>query len=112
MHLVFICGTDTAAGGADLLPAGSIFRSEFDHAMVRQDHLGTVRHKKLFVDVDPELAKLAHFFQKGQWIEHYTVPDDSAAIWTQNTTRDQLQDKFFAPDDDRMACVVAARHTG
>src|ERR1700722_9968224 len=108
VHLVFIRRTDAAAGGADLLPSGSIFRSQLDHAMVRQDHLGTIRHKELFVDIDPEVAKLAHFCQKGEWVEHYPVADDGAAIGTQNTTRDQLQDKLLAPNNDRMAGIVAA----
>ncbi len=112
MHLVFVGGTDAAAGGADLLPPGSILRRQLDHAMVRQDHLSAIGDKKLLVDVHPQLAQLADFFKKGHRVEHHAVADHGMAVRPQNPAWDQLQDELLAVNDDCMAGVVAAGITG
>ncbi len=109
MHLVFVRGTDAAAGGADLLPSGSILRRQLDHAMVGQDHLGAIGDEKLLIDVDPQVAQLADFLKEGQRVEHHPVADDGTAVRTQNSARDQLQNEFLPADDDRMSGVVTAR---
>ncbi len=109
VHLVFVSGTDAAAGGADLLPSRSILRRQLNHAMVGQDHLGAIGDKKLLIDVDPQIAQLADLFKKRQWIQHHAVADDGTAVRTQNPARDQLQNEFLPSDDDGMPGVVTAR---
>src|SRR5439155_341165 len=55
------------------------------------------------------------FFEKCEGTENYTVPDYAAASCAQHATRDQLQDKFFAVDDDCVPGIVAsgvASHDG
>jgi hypothetical protein len=108
MHLVFVGRTDTSTGSADLLPSGSILRRQLDHAVVGQNHLGPVGDKQLLVDVDPQVAKLAHLFQKGQRVEHHSIADHRPAVRTQNAAGHQLQDKLFSPNDDGMPGIVAA----
>src|SRR5271168_531283 len=108
MHLVFIRRTDAPAGGADLLPSGSILRRQLDHAMVGQNHLRAVGDKKLLIDVDPQVAQLADLFKESQWVQHHAIADDRPAVRTQNTARDQLQDELLAPDDDGMSSIVTA----
>ena len=64
MHLVFIGRTDAPAGGADLLPAGSIIRRQLDHPMIGKNDLSAVGDKKLLIDVDTEVAQLANSVRK------------------------------------------------
>ena len=108
MHLVFVRGTDAAAGGADLLPSGSVLRGQLDHAVVGKNHLRAVGDKELLIDVDPQVAELADFFQKGQGVEHYAVADHGTAVRAQNTARDQLQNELLSADDDSMSGIVTA----
>src|ERR1700722_15116480 len=76
--------------------------------MVGQDHLGAIRYKQLFIDVDPQVAQLADFLKEGQRVEHHAVADHGTAVRPQHTARDQLQDEFLSPDDDGMPGVVPA----
>src|SRR5947208_15297391 len=55
------------------------------------------------------------FFEKCDGIEDYTIADDAAASRAQYATGHQLQDKFFAVDDDCVPGIVAsgvASHDG
>ena len=49
-HLVFVRRTDPARGGADLYPSRSIFRRQFDHAVVGKNHVRAVRNEEMAVD--------------------------------------------------------------
>ncbi len=108
MHLVFVRRPDPAAGRADLLPAGRILRGQLNHAVVRQDHLGTIRDKKLFINVDSQVAQLPDLLEKRQRIQHHAVANDRTAVGTQNPARHQLQNELLPPDNDGMPRVVTA----
>ncbi len=112
MHFVLVGGTDAAAGGADLLPPRGALPGQLDHAMVGQDDLGAVGDEKLLIDVDPEIAKLADFFQKGHRVEHHSVTDDGAAVGPEHSARDQLKNELLPPDDDRMSRIVPSGVAG
>jgi len=109
--LVFVGGANAAAGGADLHSAGSVFRRQFDHAMVRKNDMRAVGDKQLAGYVHPERLQPVDLLQKGHRVQHHTVADDCAAVRAQHAAGDQLQDELFAADDDRVSGIMAARIT-
>ena len=60
-HLVFVGGTDTAGGSADLDASGSIFRRQLDHAVIGKDHLGAIADEKIAINLYPCIAQRLHF---------------------------------------------------
>jgi len=112
VDFVLVRRTDAAAGGADGLAAGSGFRSELDHAVVRQDDLGAVGDEELAVHGETGFAKLFDLGEEGGGIKHDAVADDAFAAGAQNAARNELQDELFAVDDDGVTCVVAAGVAG
>ena len=50
-HFVFVSGADAARSGANLHASGSILGSQFDHAMVGQDHVGAIADEKVAIDL-------------------------------------------------------------
>ena len=112
MDLVFVGGTDAAAGGADGGAAGGGFGGELDHAVVRQDDLGAVGDEELPVDGEAGVLESFDFGEEGHGIEDDAVADDAFALWPEDAAGDELQDELFAGDDDGMAGVVAAGVAG
>ena len=45
-HFVFVSRPDAARGCANLHPARGVFRSQFNHAVIGQDHMGAIAHKQ------------------------------------------------------------------
>ena len=111
-HLVFVGWADAARGGADLDASRSIFRREFDHAVVGKDYVSAVRNEEMTVDFHPGLAQSTSLFQERERIEHDAIADDAAATGAQHAAGHELQNKFLAVDDDGVAGVVSAGVTG
>src|SRR5205807_4277541 len=84
-HLVLISGTNAARGGADLYSSGSVLSPRFDHAVIRQDHMGTAGDKQIAVHLYAGLAQHFDFSKESKWIEHYSIANDSAAALAQHT---------------------------
>ncbi len=108
-YLVFIRWPDAARGGADLYAPGCGFRGQFDHAVVRQDHLRAVADEQLAVHFHARAAQRVHFLEEGEWINDDAVADHGRAVLAQDAARHQLQDELLARDGDRVPGVVAAR---
>src|SRR5258708_10236671 len=114
-HFVFIRRADSPGSGANLHAPRSVLRRQFDHAMVRQNHLCAVGDKKISIHTHAGIAQRSNFFQKGHRIEHDPVANHATAAGPQHSARNQLQYEFFAVDDDGVAGVMSAsiaRHDG
>src|SRR5437879_12362404 len=70
--------------------------------------MGAIADEQAVIHLHAVVTQSGNFFEKCDGIENYTVSDYAAASRTQHATRDQLQDKFFAVDDDCVAGIVAA----
>jgi len=67
---------------------GRVLRRQLNHAVVRQDHLGAIRDKKLFIDVDPPgRAALPISLRKASGSSNHAVPNNCTAVRTQNPAR-------------------------
>ena len=86
-HLVFIRRTDAARGGANLHPAGSILRRQFDHAVIGQNDLRPIADKQIAIHLHAGGAQFAHFFQERDRIQHHAVADHSPAAFAQHSAR-------------------------
>src|SRR5436305_6806931 len=111
-HLVLISRTNAARGGADLYSSGSILSSRFDHAVIRQDHMGAAGDKQIAVHLHTGFAQHFDFFKESQRIEHHAIANNSAAALSQHTARDKLENEFLALDNDRVPGIVPAGVTG
>src|SRR5437899_7981662 len=77
--------------------------------------MGAIADEQAVIHLHAVITQSGDFFKKCDEIENYTVSDYAAASRTQHATRDQLQDKFFAVDDDCVPGIVAsgvASHDG
>jgi hypothetical protein len=111
-HFIFVSGADSPGSGADLYPAGRIFRRQFNHAMVGQDHMSPVADEQAAIDLDAGLAQGGNFLQQRHWIENDTVPNYAATAGPQNSAGNKLQNEFFAVDNDGVSGVMAAGIAG
>src|SRR6185437_3490627 len=114
-HLVLICRPDTARGGADLHPSGSVLRTHLNHAVVRQDYVSAVGDKEVAVNLYAGLAQHAHFFEERQRVQHHAVANHGAAALAQHSAGHKLQHKFLTADHHCVAGIVPAgitRHHG
>src|SRR5207245_2061795 len=111
-HLVFVCGSDSARSGANLDASGSIFRGQFNHAVIRENHMRAVRDEEIAVDLHTSLAQGADFFEESERVEHHAVSNHTAASGAQNSTGHQLENELLAIDDDGVAGVVSAGVAG
>ena len=107
-HLVLVCGTDAARGGADLHASGRVLRRQLDQAVVGKNDVGAVADEQVAVDLDAGCAQRVDFLHEGERIEHHAVADDAAAAFAQHAARNQLQDELLAVDGDGVSGVVAA----
>src|SRR6266568_4095312 len=64
------------------------------------------------VDLYTRLAQGSRLFQKREGIEHHSIADDAAAAGAQHATRNQLQNKLLAVDDDSVAGIVSTGIAG
>ncbi len=77
--------------------------------------MGAIADEEAAIHLHAVVTQSGDFFEKCDGIEDYTVADYAAASGAQHATRDQLQDKFFAVDDDCVPGIVAsgvASHDG
>src|ERR1035441_3924060 len=107
-HFVFVGWADAAAGSANFLTPRRTLGGQFDHAVIGQNDLRTIRHKKLPIDGNAQVAQLGYFLEKGNRIQNHTVPDDALAARTQHTARNQLQYKLLPANDDRVPGIMSA----
>src|SRR5438128_11815697 len=70
--------------------------------------MGAIADEQAVIHLHAVVTQSGNFFEKCNGIENYTVSDYAAASCAQHATRDQLQDKLFAVDDDRVPRVMAA----
>jgi len=70
--------------------------------------MGAIADEEAAIHLHAVVTQSGNFFEKCNGIENYTVSDYAAASCAQHATRDQLQDKLFAVDDDCVAGIVAA----
>src|SRR5438132_12217476 len=70
--------------------------------------MGAIADEQAVIHLHAVITQSGDFFEKCDGIENYTVSDYAAASRTQHATRDQLQDKFFAVDDDCVPGIVAS----
>ena len=83
--------------------------------MIREDDLGAVGDEEVAIELNAVGFDARGFGEEGDGIENDAVADDSLAAFAEDTAGDELEDKFFAGDDDGVAGVVAsgiARDTG
>ena len=66
-HFVFVSGTNTAGGSADLHASGSIFRGKLDHAVIGKDHLGAIADEKIAINLYACIAQRLHFLEQREW---------------------------------------------
>src|SRR5437879_12217476 len=77
--------------------------------------MGAIADEQAVIHLHAVVTQSGDFFEKCDGIEDYTIADDAAASRAQYATGHQLQDKFFAVDDDCVPGIVAsgvARHDG
>src|SRR5205823_14483411 len=77
--------------------------------------MGAIADEEAAIHLHAVVTQSGNFFEKCDGNENYTVSDYAAASRTQHATRHQLQDKFFAVDDDCVPGIVAsgvASHDG
>ena len=77
--------------------------------------MGAIADEQAVIHLHAVVTQSGDFFEKCDGIEDYTVADYAAASGAQHATRDQLQDKLLAVDDDCVPGIVAsrvARHNG
>jgi len=107
-HLVFVSGTDSARGGANLYSSGCVFSGEFHHAVVGKYHVRAIGDEEIAVDLDAGLAQRTHFFHESERIEDDAVADDSLAALAQDAARNELQNEFLAVNSNGVSGVVSA----
>src|SRR5579862_2515018 len=80
--------------------------------MVGEDDVSAVRNEEVAIDLDARFAQTADFLQKRERVEHDTVANNAAAAGAQHATRNKLQHKFLAIDNDGVAGIVASGIAG
>ena len=68
-----------------------------------------IADEKIAVNFDSGVAQGSNFFKKRDWVKHNAISDYTAASLAQHSAGNELQDKSFAVDDDRVPGIVAAR---
>ena len=76
--------------------------------MIWQNHLGAIADEQIPIHLHAGVAQSANLIQKCQRIENYTIADHSAAVFAQHAAGHELQNKFFAVDDDRVSGIMPA----
>jgi len=81
--------------------------------VIRQDDLRAIADEEVVaINRDAGFAKLFHFLQESDGIEHDSVADDAPASLAEDATGHKLQHKPIAIDNDGVASVVSAGVTG
>ncbi len=110
--LVFVGRADAATGSADFSLAPESLPGLIDGLVVGHDQVGLV--------ADPEQRVLqqvascsepADLLEQHLRIDHDAVADHAELARVKSAGWDQVQDRFFAVDDERVAGVVAALKT-
>ena len=116
------------AGRTDLAPTTPRERAEVDRWTAWQGaHFGPAIRKVSFERIVKKLvgrgapdeavvkagiAEFLDFAEEGCGIKHDAVADDALAAGAENSAGDELEDEFFAVDDDRVSSVMAAGVAG
>ena len=113
--LVFVRGTDAAAGGADGVGAARRFARLVERNVRRQDQRAVRRdaqsRKHVHAGVDERLRFTEQRFQR----QHHAVADEALHVLVEDSRGNERQHGLLAADDQRVAGVVAAlktRHRG
>src|SRR6185312_6061267 len=108
LHLVFVGRSDPAGGCTDLDAARSIFCRKLDHTVIGKNHLRPIGDEKPAAHIEARLLQPIDFFQERYGIEHDSVADHAAARLPQHATRDELQNKLLAGNDDGVSGIMSA----
>ncbi|EHM55229.1 hypothetical protein HMPREF9080_00876 [Cardiobacterium valvarum F0432] len=105
---VFVSGADAASGGADFVCAACCFACLIQRAVRRQDEGAGGRDVQAFAYGDAGGFKGVAFLFEGAQAEDDAVADVALHAGVQDAGGDEVQDGFFAIDDEGVAGVVAA----
>lgn len=107
--LVRVGGADATLGGADFFIAELGLTGGIEFAVKRKNEVGAIRDEELLgVDGDALAFEGGDFLAKADGVEDDAVADDVLLTRPENAGGDEMEDVFFAFDDDSVSCVGAA----
>ena len=107
-HLVFIGGTNTAPGGADLARAARILAQRVEIAVERQDQrTGVGDHQRIRGYLHALAAQLLHLGLQRPGIEHHAIADHRRRA-AHDAGREQRELIGVLADDERMPGIMPA----
>lgn len=105
-------GTDSAARGADLLALGTRrLLGLVDRAMPLHHHLGALGDMEASAEVEAPALHFLEFAHQVERIHHDAVADNAVLAVVKNSRRNEVENVFLLPDDDRMAGVGTSLET-
>ena len=110
-HLVFIRRADTPAGGAYGTVTACFFARPIQQFMVRHDNGAGWRDPQTRAHIHAFLLQLLDFLPQGLQRQHHSIANQALNAGLQYACRDQVEDRFFAIDDQRVAGIVPALET-
>jgi hypothetical protein len=76
--------------------------------MVGQNDVSTIAYKQAAIDFYASLAQSRDFLEQSDGVKHHAISDYAAAARAQNSTGNQLKNKFFPVDNYGVSGIVAA----
>src|SRR5438270_7766297 len=76
---VFVCWSDPAGSRPDLDPAGSILRGQLNHSMIGKNYVSAIADEQIAIDLHARISQTRDFFEKGDRVEHYAIPNYATA---------------------------------
>lgn len=106
-----IGGADAAFGGADFGAAFTDFALGVEESVVGHDHVGGIADEEAAFDLHLHVEERIDFLEEADWIDDHAVADDAFFITAEDAGGDEVEDVFFAFDEDGVTGVVAAGAT-
>jgi hypothetical protein len=106
--LVGIGGADAALGGADFSLAFERLALLVERAVVGKHEMRGIADEEVFSNLHPAGAESLDLPDEGDRIKNDAVADDAGLRFAEDARGDEVQDVFFALDDNCVTGVVAA----
>src|SRR5579864_7584830 len=79
--------------------------------MIGKNQMRAIAYVQPAFHVNPGFRKRLNLRHQRRWIDHAAHSNDGMLFWTEDSTRNQLQNVLVFSNDDGVACVVAASDT-
>jgi hypothetical protein len=104
-------GSDATFGSSDFGAALTDFALGVEEPVVGHDDVGGIADEEAAADLDLHIEERIDFLEEADGIDDDAITDDAFFISAEDAGGDEVEDVFFAFDEDGMAGVVATGAT-